>query len=116
LQALIENWSLNIGHWQLNSAFPTTQGPFEAHRAIWPRIARARWRPRLQHPAADFPVAGSGESLPPGLQNVKEQARERRTGCILPPFNGTATFIFTFIFHLNSGGGNKFRQQPDWFF
>jgi hypothetical protein len=63
-----------------------------------------------------FPVAGSGKSLPRGPQNVKEQAPERRTVSILPHFSGTATFIFTFIFHLNSGGGNKSRQQPDWFF
>jgi hypothetical protein len=48
-----------------------------------------------------FPVAGSGKSLPP-LQNVKEQARERRTEATLPLFGGTATFILIFIFHLNS--------------
>jgi hypothetical protein len=27
LQALIENWSLRIGHWQLSSASPTAQWP-----------------------------------------------------------------------------------------
>jgi hypothetical protein len=27
LQRLIENWSLKIGHWQLNSASPTAQWP-----------------------------------------------------------------------------------------
>jgi hypothetical protein len=49
-----------------------------------------------------FPVAGSGKSLPRGPQNVKERAHERHTGFILPQFRGTATFILTFIFHMNS--------------
>ena len=66
-----------------------------------------------------FPVAGSGKSLPP-LQNVKEQARERRTEATLPLFGGTATFILIFIFHLNSpqttrthrsGTGKNFRPS-----
>jgi hypothetical protein len=46
----------------------------------------------------------------------KNKARERRTVCILPQVRGNATFIFTFIFQMNLGGGNKLRQQPDWFF
>jgi hypothetical protein len=49
LQALIENRSLKIGHWQLKSASPTAQ---------WP--SRMRFRsatsmvsdPRFEHPAA----------------------------------------------------------------
>jgi hypothetical protein len=56
LQALIENWSLKIGHWPLNSSFPAPQWPFIDFQ--WP----SRWRyqsatsipfdPRLEHPAA----------------------------------------------------------------
>ena len=42
-----------------------------------------------------FPVAGSGKSLGRGPQNVKEQARERRTRATLPQFYGNATFIFS---------------------
>jgi hypothetical protein len=54
-----------------------------------------------------FPVAGSGKSLPRGPQNVKEQARERRTVSILPRFGGNATFIFYRIYR-------KRRNTPKW--
>jgi hypothetical protein len=120
LPALIENWSLKIGHWPLNSAFPAAQWPFinfqwpsrwrfrwrqdvggGAQMAILRRIAQERCGPRRQHPAAVSRSQAPGKSLPRGLQNVKEQARERHTRCTLPLFRGNATFIFTFIFHLN---------------
>ena len=74
----------------------------EAHRAILPAPPASRRR---------FPVAGSGESLPRGPQNVKEQARERRTRTILPHVRGTATFIFTFIFPLDSPPTTRNTQK-----
>ena len=49
----------------------------------------------------------------------KNKARERRTVCILPQVRGNATFIFTFIFQMNSPqttqnsqkrNGENFRQ------
>jgi hypothetical protein len=56
LQALIEDWSLEIGHWPLNSAFPAAPWPFINFQ--W----SSRWRlqsagsimfdPRRQPPAA----------------------------------------------------------------
>jgi len=82
LQALIENWSLKIGHWQLNSAFQTTQGPFEARRAILLRIARERWRPRRQHPAA------ASRSQAPGnpFREVCNMSKNRRVSAAQVPY------------------------------
>ena len=92
LQGLIENWSLRIGHWPLNSASATAQWPsswrFQSASPIMSDLLTPASRRR-------FPVAGSGKSLPRGPQNVKEQARERRTRATLPQFYGNATFIFS---------------------
>jgi len=48
----------------------------------------APWRRRII-PASPAPFP---------LQNVKEQARERRTRAILPRFDGNTTFIFHLFF------------------
>ena len=56
LQALIENWSLKIGHWPLNSAVPAAQWPFmNFQRPSGMRLPSAgsiMFDPRLQPPAA----------------------------------------------------------------
>jgi hypothetical protein len=105
---VIENWSLAIEIRLPNRSMAFKNALPERHLDMFnlpPPASRCR-----------FPAAGSGKSLPRSPQNVKEQARERHTRATLPRFDGTATFIFTFIFHLNLGGGNKLTQQPDLFF
>jgi hypothetical protein len=64
LQGLIENWSLKIGRWPLNSASPAAQFPFLSFQ--WP----SRWRfqsasptlfdPRLEHLAAESRLQAPG--------------------------------------------------------
>jgi hypothetical protein len=49
LQALIENWSLRNGHWQLNTATPTAQWP---SRWRFQSAGSIMFDLRLQHPAA----------------------------------------------------------------
>jgi hypothetical protein len=78
LQALIGNWSLRIGHWQLNSASPTAQ---------WP----SRWRiqsagsilfdPHLEHPAADSRPQAPGNPF----REVCKMSKNRRVSAAHGP-------------------------------
>jgi len=49
LRALIENWSLQIVHWQWKSASPTAPWPSRLHL---PSAGSIMVDPRRQHPAA----------------------------------------------------------------
>jgi hypothetical protein len=78
LQALIEKWSLKIGHWPLNSASPTAPGRFINFQ--WP----SRWRlqsagpvmfdPGLEHPAAESRPQAPGNPS----REVREMSKNRR--------------------------------------
>jgi hypothetical protein len=78
LQALIGNWSLQIGHWQWNSACPT---------APWPSSRRFQsaspilFGLRLEHPAA------ASRSQAPGnrFREVREFSKNRRVSAAQVP-------------------------------
>jgi hypothetical protein len=99
LQALIENWSLKIGHWQLNSAFPAAQWPFRNFQ--WP----SRWRfqsagsimfdPRLEYPAA------VSRSQAPGnpFREVRKMSKNRRVSAAQVPYYHSVVGLQDLFFH-----------------
>jgi hypothetical protein len=79
LQALIENWSLKIGHWPLNCAFPAAQWPFR--NFPWPSSWRLQsagsimFDPRRQHPAAE----SRSQALGNPFREAVNMSKNRRT-------------------------------------
>jgi len=78
LQAVIENWSLKIGHWQLKSASPTAQWP---SRMRFQSATSTCLICHLQHPAAASRPQAPGNPF----REVRKMSKNRRVSAIHAP-------------------------------
>jgi hypothetical protein len=78
-QALIENWSLKIGHWQLKSASPTGQWP---SRMRFQSATSSVFDLRVEHPAA------ASRSQAPGnpFREGRKMSKNRRVSAAQGPY------------------------------
>jgi len=104
-QALIENWSLKIGHWPSNSAFPAAQWPLINFHGLHDGACRA--------PARSCLIRASGIRPPlPGCR-LREIPSARSATCqrtsLSRPHYTTILWFYNFIFDLIF-----FGKAPGW--